>query len=123
VFSYNMKKIVSSSEKSNCGQATIVFMTTNDLPLASVFTQECTDEQCSLSVFDSVIESCGSYEMYFKFYYSGMPSVYVTSDVFSVTVINPCLPPVDCLSIEGCGLTIPEVHAPTESIKISYTVA
>jgi hypothetical protein len=51
----------------------------------------------------------------FRFHQSWQPSMAATSDVFTVTVLNPCTP-----SISQGAITI---TPPTEAIEFTYTIS
>lgn len=48
--------------------------------------------------------------------------MYVYSNIFVVIVVNPCIPPPDCIGIPGCGIVQPPVNPPTVDIHIDYTI-
>jgi hypothetical protein len=60
--------------------------------------------------------------IYLSVNYVMNPSIVVTSNVFVVTIVNPCVPPPLCINIPGCGLPPPVVNPPTIDIDITVTV-
>lgn len=122
IFTYNLQTIVIGSTDSDCGEPVVVFTTSVGLEINIIFDIQCTGFQCSVIVFTADIALCADYDIVFNFYYSGMPSVVVQSNVFIITVVNPCLPPPDCINIPGCGILPPTVEPPSVSIDIDVTV-
>jgi hypothetical protein len=51
-----------------------------------------------------------------------MPSITVTSNIFVVIIVNPCIPPPNCIFIIGCGIPDPTVNPPSIDIEIEVTV-
>jgi hypothetical protein len=64
----------------------------------------------------------GDYSIQFYVYYSFHASVTIYSNIFIVTVVNPCIPPPGCINIPGCGILPPVVNPPSITIDIDITV-
>jgi hypothetical protein len=114
---------VSSGSGANCGSPTVIFMTSTGFSIEVIFTIECDDNNlCQFIVWTDLTAYAGSYEYQFIFYYSGMPSVTITSEVFVIIVVDICVPPPGCITIIGCGIPDPVVNPPSIDIEIEVTV-
>lgn len=106
-----------------CGEPVIEFVLSTGFALPSIFTVQCElSGACVILVWTNQIEYCIDYNLQFNFYYSLEPSIVVISNVFIVTIINPCVPPPLCIIIIGCGIDVPVVNPPTVDIHIDVTV-
>jgi hypothetical protein len=124
VFEYNLMTIVHSSVTVNCGEPSMIFYDSFGFALdITIFDYSCTGYVCGLTVFTTEINVSIDISIQFMFFYSGMPGVYVTSNVFIITIVNPCLPPPDCIFIIGCGIPPTTVNPPVIDIQIEVTVS
>ena len=89
LFTYDKTKLIKSTATNNCGDLTVIFMTEGGFNLPDCFS----DNGSSLTVSTENVESCGVYKLKYTAFYSGLPSVTVDSDVFTVNIVNPCIPP------------------------------
>jgi hypothetical protein len=117
IFTYDLSTIVTSSLTVNCGSPVIVIQDANGFAISGIFVHV----GSSLTVYVDDVNFAGTYSMYFVFFYDGMPSVSISSNIFIVTVINICIPPPGCITIIGCGIPDPIVIPPT-TITIDVTV-
>jgi hypothetical protein len=123
IFTYDLYTVVSSSLMVNCGVPMMEFTTSVGFEIEVIFSFEtCFENECMLTVYTEDLTLAGEYELQFVYYYSGMPSVYVTSEVFVVTVVNVCIPPPGCIDIVGCGVPPPTVYVPQVEIVVDYTI-
>jgi hypothetical protein len=99
------------------------FVYSSGLTIDVFFTIECVLDDCNLIVDCDYVDCAGEYVIQYIFYYSGMPSVYVISNTFVVIIVNPCIPPPDCITIIGCGVLPPTVTPPSTTIHIDVTVS
>jgi hypothetical protein len=123
IFSYDLTTIVTSTVSVNCGSPFLVWQTDIGFSLDIIFSYDtCIDSVCDLIVYCD-IDCAGEYSIQFNFYYNGMPSVNVQSNVFVVIVVNICIPPPGCINIIGCGIPDPVVNPPSIDIQIEVTVS
>jgi hypothetical protein len=122
IWTFDMNLVVTSNVLNPCGDPLVVFTTDIFMEISIIYTIECDLNICNLITWCDDYDLVGDYSMQFIFFYSGMPGVYCTSDIFIVTVINIYLPPVGCINIPGCGIPDPVVNPPDVSIEISVTV-
>jgi hypothetical protein len=126
IFSYDISLVVESSLDVNCGLPMLYFHTIDGFYVSIIFTYDidCTSGiNCSISVWTDDVSFSGSFELQFTFYFSGNPSVCITSNIFIVHVINICIPPPGCINIPGCGILPPTVMPPSVTIEIEITVS
>jgi hypothetical protein len=123
VWEYDLNTVVHSTVNDHCGGPVLNWQTTSGMQLSIIFTVDSYGQgSYSLTVYTTSELYAGEYEIQFVFYYSGQPSVSVTSGAFTVIVVNPCYPPPGCEDIDGCGIPDPTVIAPTQIIVIDVTV-
>jgi hypothetical protein len=122
IFEFNMNTIVQSTVNVNCGSPVIIFTDTLGFELSIEFEIICNGPDCAVVCVCVDISCAMEYELQFIFFYSGMPSVYVTSDIFVVVVVNVCVPPPGCIDIPGCGIPDPTINPPAVDIEIEITV-
>lgn len=123
VWQYNLQTIVSSTVLVPCGDPMVIFSTTSFFLVSDIFTTNvCIGFECEITIYTADVSFVGEYEIVFVFFYSGMPSVTVVSNVFTVIVVNPCIPPPGCIGIPGCGIEPPVVGPPDINIQIEVTV-
>jgi hypothetical protein len=122
IFEFNLLTIVTSTVLVPCGEPVIIFSSGGFELDLNVFIVTCNVNDCTLAIYTQDITFSGEISISFTFYYSGMPSVSVTSNVFIVVIVNPCLPPPGCIGIPGCGVGPPTVIGPSIDIVIDVTV-
>jgi hypothetical protein len=124
IFTYNINSLVHSTSSTNCGVPVIEFMNADGTAYSStIFLEDRSTSDYSLAInYLDDLELLGEYSLVFKFYYSQQPSNRVTSSAFTVHIINPCVPPVGCIDIDGCGILPPVLAGPEIEIHIEYTI-
>jgi hypothetical protein len=124
IYEFNIYSMVQSTVVINCGAPMVTFQTSMGFHISTVFNMNACDINgwCSVSIYSVDITIAGSYELQFFFYYAGMPSISVYSNVFVVIVIDICVPPPGCINIPGCGIPDPVVNPPSVDIEIEVTV-
>lgn len=106
-----------------CGTPVIDWFNQDGTNVSVVFTYEISITGIlTLTVYTEDIIFSGDCSIYFVFYYSLQPSIFVQSNVFIVTIVNPCLPPPGCINIPGCGIPPTTVNPPSIDISIDITV-
>jgi hypothetical protein len=98
LFEYDLSSVVTSNLETNCGEPVIEFMFADEMALTEgAFVEDRSIEGAyKLSIGETKDTSIvGTNELVFKFYFSEQPSVAVKSEVFTVEVVNPCVPPED----------------------------
>jgi hypothetical protein len=124
IFSYSLTTIVTTTVATPCGDPVLVFMTSTGFELEIVFSYDitCVLDICDLIIDTSDVAFAGDYSIQFFFFYSGMPSCIIYSNIFVVTVVNICVPPPGCIGIPGCGIPDPTIVVPVIDIDINVTV-
>jgi hypothetical protein len=123
IWTYDIATIVTSSLIDHCGVPMIVFTTSSGMGLPIIFVDDRTvTGSFTISVYTDNVAYGGEFNLQFFFYYSGMPSLTVYSNVFTVVVVNVCIPPPGCITIIGCGIQPPTVTPPSIVIEIEVTV-
>jgi hypothetical protein len=123
VFSYNLSQLVTTTMPVSCGDAHVEFITHDLRQISVIFSEDRTVQtEWTISVFTEDLLLAGEYQLMFKFYYAQQPHIYVYSNIFVVIVVNPCIPPPNCITIIGCGLPTPVVNPPAINISIDVTV-
>lgn len=125
IFTYDINTIVQSTSSITCGVPVIEWSYSNGNELDVIFIDNRSiTGSFSLAVVGSIdITWVGEYDIYFSFYYSQQPSVFVHSVIFTVIIINPCIPPPLCWQIPGCGVYPPTLTPPTIDIDINVTIS
>ena len=60
--------------------------------------------------------------MHLTYHYANQPVIEVSSQTIVVTVVNECVPPVDCYLIPECGIEQPAVVVPDIELQIEVIV-
>jgi hypothetical protein len=117
IFTFDINTLVHYTATSPCGELTVTWMTVDGFYLPNIFNIEVSITGIwTITVETDNVSMTGEYQIVFTVHYSGMPSVVVTSSVITVWVINPCIPPVDCINIPGCVVIPPVVQPPSINV-------
>jgi hypothetical protein len=121
VFEYNILTVVETSGPVDCGAPELFFHTWTGMQLSEPFSLISDGNFDFLTVESNDVNEAGSYQLQFTFFYGLRPDITITSPVFTVTIVNPCMPPPGCINIEGCGISAPTLFAPMLEM-IHYTI-
>jgi hypothetical protein len=125
IFTYDITTMVSSTTTS-CGTPIVEWdrVDGQGTALEIMFVDELTvSTEFAVTIYATEQEMVGDYNIQFRFYFAQKPDVVITSDVFVLTIVSPCIPPPGCIDIADCGIAPPTVYVPDITITIDVTVS
>jgi hypothetical protein len=123
VYTYNSFTVVNTDNTFNCGEPIMEWLTPGGFTLPEFIMEDCVGLDCELDLQTDDFDWAGDHQFFFRYYYTGRPSIMATSTTVKVRVVNRCLPPSDCFNIPECGIPMQAVSAPTDPMTLTVTAS